>query len=560
MHKIIFVTGGVVSSLGKGIVSATLGNLLQANEFSVKIKKLDPYLNVDPGTINPVQHGEVYVTSDGAETDLDLGHYERFTGLECTKFDNITSGKIYQTLIQKERRGDYIGQTVQVVPHVTDLIKEFILRDVEKYDFTICEIGGTTGDIEGQPFLESIRQIRYELGIEQTMSVHVTLLPYISASQEVKTKPTCHSVQKLMSYGIVADILVCRTAMAITDGDRKKLSSFCSVKWKNVIEAPDVKNIYEIPLIYNKNGLVSAILEHFNIQTTQALFERGLQDWERFVNKMNNATKTINIALVGKYTQSRDAYKSVIESLVHAATSVDLHANIELIDSKLIENREQIKCLEKFNCVVITGGFGSDGVIGMIEAIRFCREQNIPMLGICYGMQLSVIEFARNVAGIKDATSGEFSDSLSGFSNGTKIIDIMQQWKTDDNCIVNRDKNSDIGGTMRLGKYITHIQQNTLAYDIYQNDQISERHRHRYEVDVQCAEKLAEFGGNFSGFSPDGKLPEIFEIKQFKNTDGLWQKCDFFVTVQFHPEFNSNPLKPNPLFVALLKAGNVCNV
>ncbi len=557
MYKIIFVTGGVVSSLGKGIVSASLGTLLQANGFKVKIKKLDPYLNVDPGTINPIQHGEVFITNDGGETDLDLGYYERFTGAESSKYDNITSGKIYQNLIQKERRGDYMGQTVQVVPHVTNLIKEFIQQDAEKYDFTICEVGGTIGDIEGQPFLESIRQVRYELGKDRTMSIHVTLLPYISASEEVKTKPTYHSVQELMSYGIVADLVVCRTSMPIGAADRKKLSAFCSIDPKNVIEAPDVDNIYKVPLIYRDNGLVDGVLNHFKIEKNRELFEINLQDWTEFVNKMNTATKVINVYLIGKYTESRDAYKSLLESIFHAATHLNLKANIKLVNSKLITNQDQAKsAINGADVVIIPGGFGSDGVVGIIESIRYCRENNLPMLGICYGMQLSVIEFARNVAGIENATSGEFCEILEGYTNGVNIVDIMQKWQKG-NDLVTRDKNSDLGGTMRLGKYTACILKDSLAYEVYQNDTIQERHRHRYEVDINYADALGKFGGVFSGTSPDKKLPEIFEIRKFKKPDGSWQECKFFITVQFHPEFNSNPLRPNPLFISLLRAGNV---
>jgi len=554
MSKFIFITGGVVSSLGKGIVAASLGNILQNEGFSVKIKKLDPYLNIDPGTMNPIQHGEVFVTNDGGETDLDLGHYERFTGCFSSKKDNITSGRIYQNLLIKERRGDYIGKTVQVVPHVTNLVKEFIIQDVEKYDFVICEIGGTVGDIEGQAFLESIRQIRNELSRTKTMSIHVTLLPYIAASSEIKTKPTQNSIKELMSYGIMADVIVCRTSMPINENDKMKISAFCNVDVKNVIEAPDVKNIYEIPIIYAKNGLGKSVLNHFNLYQNKNLFEKNLIPWQDFLNKTYNTTKMVKIAIVGKYTASKDAYKSLIEAIYHASISMGVKPEIYFIDSRNITNQADAKSnLQNYKCVVIPGGFGADGVIGKIECIKYCRENNLPMLGICLGMQLSVIEFARNVAKL-NVTSAEFDNLFDNFTGAKNIVDIMKYWKKDDGGFEARDEVSTIGGTMRLGSYIANIKPNTLAHKIYQQDEIKERHRHRYEVDIKYKDELEKFGGIFSGISPDGNLPEIFEIQSFENENGDITKLDFCISVQFHPEFNSNPLKPNILFINLLKS------
>lgn len=546
MSRIVFITGGVVSSLGKGIIAASLGTILKAHGFKVKLRKLDPYLNVDPGTMNPVQHGEVFVTKDGGETDLDLGYYERFTGVESSKEDNITSGKIYQNLIQKERRGDYIGQTVQVVPHVTSLIKDFILNKIEDYDFIICEIGGTVGDIEGQPFLETIRQLRYELGKNKTISIHVTLLPYIAPSDEVKTKPTQHSVKELMSYGISADMLMCRTNIKLSSSDRYKLSSFCNIEEKNLIEAPDVKNVYELPIIYSENALGERVLQHFGMNWNYDLFDKNIAIWKKFVERMNEAKKENKIAIVGKYIASKDAYKSLLESIRIAATYLDLKAEIDLIDAKGIFSYDDAKeKLESYNSIIVAGGFGSDGVTGKIESIKYARENNIPFLGICFGMQLAVIEFMRNVCGIKDATSTEFSQTLDGFQIGTKVVDLMEAWIGKDNKVVDRSKCNDLGGTMRLGEYIGIIKKNTLAEKIYKSDKLSERHRHRYEVDINLSEVINKFGGDFSCVSPDGKLPEIFEIKNHK----------FFISTQFHPEFLSSPIKPHPLFVELIKAG-----
>ncbi len=552
MAKIIFVTGGVVSSLGKGIVAASLGNILQSEGFTVNIKKLDPYLNIDPGTMNPNQHGEVFVTHDGGETDLDLGHYERFTGRFSSKFNNITSGKIYQKLLEKERNGEYLGKTVQVVPHVTDLIKEFILRDTEKYDFTICEIGGTVGDIEGQAFLESIRQVRFELGKAKTLSIHVTLLPYIAASSELKTKPTQNSVKELMSYGIIADILVCRTQISLDENDRKKIASFCNLDAKNVIEAPDVSNIYEIPIIYAKNGLGKCVLEYFGMSSNYDLFAKNAEKWKEFVLKMNSLKSEVKVGIVGKYTGSKDAYKSLIEAITHAGVAIDKKAKIELIDARHISSQNDARqALEKFDAIIVAGGFGIDGILGKIECITYCRQNNLPMLGICLGMQLSVIEFARNVAKL-NVTSAEFNDITTAFSGSEYIVNTMENWKTDDGKIVK--KQEQIGGSMRLGSYISIIEKNTLAHKIYQTEEISERHRHRFEVDIKYKDIIESFGGKFSSLSPDKKLPEIFEITKYKDEFGKEQNLKFFISCQYHPEFNSSPLKPNDIFINLLKA------
>lgn len=543
MSKIIFITGGVVSSLGKGIVAASIGNILKFEGFSVNNKKLDPYLNVDPGTINPIQHGEVYVTDDGAETDLDLGHYERFTGNKCSKDSNVTSGKIYQTLINKERNGEYLGNTVQVVPHVTDIIKNFILKDCEKYDFTICEIGGTIGDIEGMAFLEAIRQVRCELDKARTMSIHVTLLPYITASNELKTKPTQNSVKELMSYGIMADAIVCRTSIPISQQDKNKIGLFCNIPSSNVIEAPDVKNIYEIPIIYKQNGIIDVVFKHFNTSVNRNLFEENSKEWVDFVQKMNNLNKTINVAIAGKYTASKDAYKSIFESLIHAGVDVGVRVNVEMIDTRKINKKDDLMALNlaEFDGIIIPGGFGDDGVVGKMEVIRYCRESNIPLLGICYGMQLSVIEFARNVCKL-DVSSAEFNHfETIGNSDGF-IVKTMESWHEDNGKISH--KQDQIGGSMRLGLYNCSILPNTKAFNAYKTDSIKEKHRHRYEIDIKYKDILEKSGAIFSGLSPDGKLPEIFEIPALK----------FFVTCQYHPELNSTPLKPNKLFISFVKA------
>ena len=543
MSKFIFVTGGVVSSLGKGIVAASIGNILQNEGFSIKIKKLDPYLNIDPGTMNPIEHGEVFITGDGGETDLDLGHYERFTNIQASKNDNITSGKIYQNLIQKERKGDYIGKTVQVVPHVTDLIKEFILYDSEKYDFVICEIGGTVGDIEGQPFLEAIRQLRYELK-NDTLSVHLTLLPYISASDEIKTKPTQHSIKELMSYGINADILICRTSVPLDYANKKKLSAFCNILPDNLIEAPDVKNIYSLPIVYAENGLDKAILKHFNLDQNKELYNKNIQIWKDFIYKMDNLQDVVKIAIVGKYTVSKDSYKSLIEALQHACIQNNLKADIQLIDSNKINNQKTAKeLLNNFQCIVIPGGFGSTGIDGKIEAIRYSRENDIPFLGICFGMQLSIIEFCRNVCNMKNATSRELINQNEKQEDYECVVDIMNQWIKDD-AFENRTNEANLGGTMRLGNYRAKIKNPSLAYKIYQSENIIERHRHRYEVNIKYRSIIEQNNGLFSGLSQDEQLPEIFEIKDHK----------FFIAVQFHPEFLSKPLKPHPIFTNLIKS------
>lgn len=553
MSRLIFITGGVVSSLGKGIVASSIANILQNYGFNVNIKKLDPYLNIDPGTMNPIQHGEVFVTNDGGETDLDLGHYERFTGKRMSKNNSITAGRIYEKLLQKERNGDYLGKTVQVVPHVTDLIKEFILKDFEGYDFTICEIGGTVGDIEGQAFLESIRQVQFELTKVKSMHIHVTLLPYIAASQELKTKPTQNSVKDLMSFGILADALVCRTSIPLEQSDRKKIASFCNVKFENVIEAPDVDNIYKAPIVYKENGIGGAVLSHFDMFANGELFKSNESKWLDFIKKSDSVKDDLKIGIVGKYTASSDAYKSLIEAIKHAAIFLNKKASIIFIDSiSMLENQAKAnEVLHELDAVIVAGGFGTEGMLGKLEAIKYCRQNNKRMLGICLGMQLSVIEFARNVCGL-NVTSAEFGTLANDFQNAEFIVNTMQKWELDSGEIVY--KQDQLGGSMRLGSQVSMVKDKTLARKIYNVDKISERHRHRYEVDVAYADKLAKFGGIFSGLSPDGGLPEIFEISSYIDAQTKEKiNLDFFVSCQYHPEFNSDPLNPNKIFIALLQ-------
>jgi CTP synthase len=550
MTKIIFITGGVVSSLGKGIIAASLGANLTANGYSVKIKKLDPYLNIDPGTMSPVQHGEVFVTDDGGETDLDLGHYERFINNYSSKYDNITSGKIYQKLLDKERKGDYMGKTVQVIPHVTDLIKEFILDGLESVDILICEIGGTVGDIEGQPFLEAIRQLRYQLGTKATLSIHATLLPYLGSSQELKTKPTQHSVRDLMSYGLMPDIIICRTSIPIGDDDRKKLSLLCNVKIENVIEAPDVDFIYDTIIKYHENGLTKQVMEHFHIHSQENLFINNISKWSEFISNVKDAKKSITIAIIGKYTTSRDSYKSIIESITHSSAKMKIKADVKIIDAK---DDIDMNFINSVDGIIIAGGFGIGGVENKISYIRYARENNIPLLGICLGMQLSVIEFARNILDIKNATSSEFITDLEN-ENAFPIVDLMENWQLKSGEIKNADA-ANIGGTMRLGSYDAVINDvKSLAFEVYKSHHIQERHRHRYEISLELESKMAEHGGIFSAKSPDGKLPEIFEIRKFKDKSGKWHDHKFFITCQFHPEFKSTPFNPSPLFDAFIKS------
>jgi len=526
--RFIFITGGVVSSLGKGLASASLAALLQARGYSVKLRKLDPYLNVDPGTMSPTQHGEVFVTEDGAETDLDLGHYERFTGVDAKKSDNVTAGQIYSKLLAKERKGDYLGGTVQVIPHVTDLIKEFILNDVKGIDFALCEIGGTVGDIEALPFFEAIRQLGYEMGQERCAFLHLTLLPYIESANELKTKPTQHSVKELRSIGIQPSVLLCRAERPVTKSHLEKIATMCSVPVSSVIAAPNASSIYEVPMIYHQNGLDTEILKFFKLEHKK---KPDLTKWLKIKDAIENPTKEVNIAIVGKYTDYRDSYKSLLEAVDHAAFSLKAKANIIWVNARKGKN----DLAKNVDAILVPGGFGEDGVEGKIDMIKQARINKIPCLGICYGMQMSVIEYARNVLGIADATSSEFA------KKGTFLIGTMHEWQDGKKV---KKAGSDMGGTMRLGAYPCVIKKGSLAEKIYGKNKISERHRHRYEVNANYINQLEKAGLKFSGMSPDNKLPEIVEIPNHP----------FFVGVQFHPELKSKPFAAHPLFVAFVKA------
>ena len=529
--RFIFITGGVVSSLGKGLASASLGALLQSRGYKVRLRKLDPYLNVDPGTMSPTQHGEVFVTEDGAETDLDLGHYERFTGVDAKKTDNVTAGQIYQTLINKERKGDYLGGTVQVIPHVTDLIKNFILNDLDGIDFALCEIGGTVGDIEALPFFEAIRQLGFELGNDQCAFLHLTLLPYISFADEIKTKPTQHSVKELRSIGIQPSILLCRTEKQIDQKVIDKIAQMCSVKSENVIPAPNADSIYEVPEIYHKQGLDTKILKFFNIEDRTKI---DLTKWKNITNAINEISDEVNIAVVGKYTDYKDSYKSLLEAIDHAAISLKRKANIKWINARQ-SNKDILLDLKNIDAILVPGAFGEDGAEGKIKMIEYARVNKIPYFGICYGMQMAVIEFARNVLNIADATSSEFS------KKGTKIVGVMNEWIKEDAKI---RKSANLGGTMRLGSYPCVLNKNSLAHKIYKKTNIDERHRHRYEVNINFKDDFEKAGLFFSGLSPDGKLPEIIEIKDHP----------FFIAVQFHPELKSRPFAPHPIFASFIQA------
>ncbi len=530
MTKFIFITGGVVSSLGKGLASASLAALLQARGYSVKLRKLDPYLNIDPGTMSPTQHGEVFVTEDGAETDLDLGHYERFTGVDAKKSDNVTAGQIYLNLLSKERKGDYLGGTVQVIPHVTDLIKQFILNDIKGVDFLLCEIGGTVGDIEALPFFEAIRQLGYEMGQERCAFLHLTLLPYIESANELKTKPTQHSVKELRSIGIQPSVLLCRVERPTTKAHLEKIAKMCSVPVSSVIAAPNAASIYEVPLIYHKNGLDTEILKFFKLDHKK---KPDLAKWLKIKDAIKNPKIEVNIAIVGKYTDYRDSYKSLLEAIDHASFSLKAKAKITWINSRNNEN----DLPKNIDAILVPGGFGEDGVEGKINTIKIAREQKIPCLGICYGMQMAVIEYSRNVLGIKDATSSEFS------KKGSFVIGMMSEWR---DVLGKKTKKvgNNLGGTMRLGAYSCLISKDSLAQKIYNQNKISERHRHRYEVNINYKEKLQKAGLDFSGMSPDGKLTEIIEIKNHP----------FFIGVQFHPELKSKPFAAHPLFVSFIES------
>jgi CTP synthase len=537
--RFIFITGGVVSSLGKGLASASLAALLQSRGYKVRMRKLDPYLNVDPGTMNPNQHGEVFVTDDGAETDLDLGHYERFTNVSARKSDNVTTGQIYSTLLLKERRGDYLGGTVQVIPHVTDLIKDFVLKDTAEEDFVLCEIGGTVGDIEGLPFFEAIRQLGYEMGRERVLFVHLTLVPYIAAAKELKTKPTQHSVKELRSIGIIPDILLCRAEREIPLSERRKIALFCNLKEENVIQALDVSSIYEVPRNYSEQGLDAQVMKHFGLESKAP---RDLSKWDTILERIANPKAEINVALVGKYMGIGDAYKSLDEALQHAGIANQVKVNAHWIDASDFEKGDVSKALAMADAVLVPGGFGERGVAGKIAAIRYARENNVPYLGICYGMQLACIEFARNVLGISHATSTEFATYDDKDGKGP-LVGLMTEWARG-NTTESRSADGDLGGTMRLGAYDCEILKGSLAEKVYGATHISERHRHRYEVNMGYREAFEAKGLKFTGLSPRGHLPEIVELEGHP----------WFIGVQFHPEFKSRPFGAHPLFASYIAA------
>ena len=535
MARFIFVTGGVVSSLGKGLASASLASLLQHHGYKVRIRKLDPYLNVDPGTMSPYQHGEVYVTDDGAETDLDLGHYERFTGVVSKQSDNITSGKVYQKIISKERRGEYLGATVQVIPHVTNEIKEFIGNDIQDEDFVICEIGGTIGDIESLPFIEAIRQFNNDNGRENSMFVHVTLVPFIASSGELKTKPTQHSVKELRSLGIQPNILLCRADREIPVDERKKIGLFCNVKHDCVIQAINANTIYEVPINFKKEGFDKRVLKYFNLNSSN---EIDLKMWSQVSRHILEPDGEVTIGIVGKYTGLADAYKSLNEALSHGGIFNDVKVNLNWIESDELNEMNIAQKLSSCNGILVPGGFGERGSEGKIMAINYARMNNVPYFGICFGMQLAVIEMARNILNIQDANSSEFGNCQNS------IVGLMTEWTTSDNKVEKRELNGDLGGTMRLGAYKAKIKKDSKVYKIYEDEEISERHRHRYEVNSNYEKDLNEKGVVFSAFSPDGLLPEIVEI-----TDHPW-----FIGVQFHPELKSKPFDPHPLFKSFISA------
>ncbi|WP_374588142.1 CTP synthase [Novosphingobium sp.] len=536
MARYIFITGGVVSSLGKGLMAASLAALLQARGFKVRIRKFDPYLNVDPGTMSPYQHGEVYVTDDGAETDLDLGHYERFTGVSARQADNITSGRIYRDIIAKERRGDYLGATVQVVPHVTDAIKQFALADTDDLDFVLCEIGGTVGDIEGLPFVEAIRQLRNELGRERFCSVHVTLVPYVSAAGELKTKPTQHSVRELTSLGVQPDILLCRCEHPLPENERAKIALFCNVRKEAVIQALDASSIYAVPLQYHAEGLDAEVLHHFGLSSPAP----NLSQWEDIVDRYQNPEGEVTIGVVGKYVGLPDAYKSLNEALIHGGMANRVKVNIKWIDAELFEggDDEIVTKLEPMHGILVPGGFGVRGTEGKIASVRFARERKVPFFGICLGMQMACVEGARNTAGIAGAGSTEFGEPSE------PVVGIITEWMSPEG-LQKRGADTDLGGTMRLGAYEAKLGANSHVSSIYGGaTQISERHRHRYEVNGAYREALEKGGLVFSGMSPDGLLPEIVE-----RPDHPW-----FIGVQFHPELKSRPFEPHPLFASFIAA------
>ncbi len=541
MARYIFITGGVVSSLGKGLASASLAALLQAHGYKVRLRKLDPYLNVDPGTMSPTQHGEVFVTDDGAETDLDLGHYERFTGVDAKKSDNITTGKIYSNLIAKERRGDYLGGTVQVIPHVTNLIKDFLRAETRGEDFVLCEIGGTVGDIEGLPFFEAIRQFGYERGRDKVLYMHLTLVPYVAAAKELKTKPTQHSVKELRSIGIQPDILLCRAEREIPVKERRKIGLFCNIREECVIPALDVASIYNVPLTYHEVGLDTQVLNHFGMEG-KAKEELDLSLWQQIVERYTHPEQEVTIALVGKYTGLNDAYKSLTEALDHAGIANNARVNVRWVDSRVFEKGEASKKLKDVDAILVPGGFGLSGVEGKIAAATYARENNIPYLGICFGMQLAVVEFARNVLGIEGATSTEFGE-FDGKDKRGPLVGLMKEWAKAGQ-LEKRAEGGDLGGTMRLGAYDCLLEKGSKISSVYNAKKISERHRHRYEVNERYRPDLEKAGLKFSGMSPDGVLPEIVELEGHP----------WFIGVQFHPELKSRPFDAHPLFASYVRA------
>jgi CTP synthase len=535
MARYIFITGGVVSSLGKGLASAALGALLQARGYKVRLRKLDPYLNVDPGTMSPYQHGEVFVTDDGAETDLDLGHYERFTGRPATRQDNITTGRIYQEILAKERRGDYLGATIQVVPHVTNAIKDFIREGNEGYDFVLCEIGGTVGDIEGLPFFEAIRQLGNELPHNHGIYIHLTLLPFITGAGELKTKPTQHSVKELRSIGIQPDILLCRSDRPIPKEERRKLGLFCNVRESAVIEALDADSIYAVPEAYHEAGLDREVLAAFGIESKG---EPDLARWRLINERIRNPEGNVTIAIVGKYTGLKDAYKSLIEALSHGGIANKVRVNLDWIESEVFEREDPTPFLEHVNGILVPGGFGQRGTEGKIKAAQFARERQVPYFGICFGMQMAVIEAARNLCGIEEANSTEFGATRD------PVVGLMTEWMKG-NELQTRGMDGDLGGTMRLGAYPAMLTRGSQVSQIYGGaTEISERHRHRYEVNTGYRDRLEQHGMRFSGMSPDGLLPEMIEYE-----DHPW-----FIGVQFHPELKSRPFEPHPLFSSFIGA------
>jgi CTP synthase len=537
MARFVFITGGVVSSLGKGLASAALGSLLQARGYTVRLRKLDPYLNVDPGTMSPYQHGEVFVTDDGAETDLDLGHYERFTGTPARRSDNITTGRIYQEIITKERRGDYLGGTVQVIPHVTNHIKEFVLEGNEGTDFVLVEIGGTVGDIEGLPFFEAIRQLGNDLPRQHCIYVHLTLLPYIPSAGEVKTKPTQHSVKELRSIGIQPDILLCRTDREIPKEERRKLGLFCNVRESAVIEARDVGNIYDVPRAYHEAGLDREVLAAFGIEPAP---KPDMRRWNEVAARIHNPEGEVTIAVVGKYTGLKDAYKSLIEALAHGGIANRVKVKLDWIESEIFEKEDPSPYLEQVNGILVPGGFGERGSEGKILAARFARERKVPYFGICFGMQMAVIEAARSLAGVTHASSTEFGPCED------PVVGLMTEWMRGNELEVRR-QGGDLGGTMRLGAFRAELKEGSKIAGIYGATEISERHRHRYEVNTAYREMLEEKGMVFAGLSPDGLLPETVEF-----SDHPW-----FIGVQYHPELKSRPFEPHPLFASFIAAAMV---